>query len=328
MNKRIPTENGIATFSGREFFREGEHCYIHMSSAFPEFVGVPHKHKFIEIVYVISGSAEHVTAEHRPDVGGTLRSNERRYGVEKGDLVIINCETTHAFYANSKDEPFVCYDLMFTCDFLDPSLFSDAMFESLSSSLLFYSLFPEEETLGPDLRLSGAGYAEFGELFSKIYLEYTAGDTGYMNMIRAYVIELVVTILRRMKSQQAELMPRQEELISTALEYLGEHYKAQISLGDLASRVFLNKDYLGRLFKDVTGMTFGAYIQQHRINEAKRLLEETDMKVTDVALECGYNDTKNFYRSFKRLTGLTPGDYRRSLDQRQESDACTAKDGE
>nr|MBQ4320579.1 helix-turn-helix domain-containing protein [Clostridia bacterium] len=325
MNKKVPTENGIATFSGSEFFREGEHCYIHMSSAFPEFVGVPHKHKFIEIVYVISGSAEHITTEHRQDMGGTLKPNERRYGVEKGDLVIINCETTHAFYANSNDEPFVCYDLMFTCDFLDPSLFSGTMFESLSSSLLFYSLFPDEEILGPDLRLSGAGYAEFGELFSKIYLEYTAGDTGYMNMIRAYVIELVVMILRRMNSQQMKLMPRQEELIGTALEYLGEHYKAaDISLGELASRVFLNKDYLGRLFKDVTGMTFGAYLQQHRINEARRLLDETDMKISDVSLECGYNDTKNFYRSFRRITGMTPGEYRRSQNSVQD----TEKEGE
>jgi len=293
--------DNVATFSGDDFFRDGEQCYIHMSNSFPEFVGVPHRHKFIEIVYVISGEAEHVV-------------DRRRYRVKKGDLVIINYETTHAFYADNNGEPFVSYDLMFTPDFLDPSLFRDAMFEELSSSLLFYSLFPEEETLGPDLRLSGTGYAAFGDIFNRIYLEYTGRETGYINMIRACVIELIVMILRRMKSQRDELMPRQEDLVQKALEYLekqGLAQSAQMSLGDLASKVFLNKDYFGRLFKDVTGMTFGEYIRQYRVSEACRMLKTSRAKIVEIAAECGYNDAKNFYRCFRRQTGMTPGEYRR-----------------
>ncbi len=311
MSPKKSIHDAVPTFSGEEFFRPGEKFYIHMSNSLPEFVGVPHKHKFIEIVYVISGKAEHRTSHF---------GVERSYEVEKGDLVIINYETTHAFYAIDCGEPFISYDLMFTPDFLDPSLFSDAMFESLSSSLLFYSMFPDEETLGPDLRLSGSGYAAFGELFGRIYLEYTAGESGYANMIRACIVELVVMILRRMGQQAARLEVRQEELVSSAIEYLSEHYRTQVSLEDLASKVFLSKDYFGRLFKDVTGMTFVAYLTQYRISEACRLLATTNEKIVDIALECGYNDTKNFYKCFRRLVGMTPGDYRRASSTQSLTD--------
>ena len=74
-------ENGIPVFTAENTFREGEGVYIHMSTDFPDFVGVRHKHEFIEIVYVISGNAEHETA------GG-------RYPVSKGDVVIVRCQST------------------------------------------------------------------------------------------------------------------------------------------------------------------------------------------------------------------------------------------
>ena len=134
----------IREFTGEDFFSPGECVYIHMSSEFPKFVGVRHKHKFIEIVYIISGKATHVVGDHQ-------------YSVSKGDLLIVNYDTPHAFYGDPDyPEVFDAYDLMFTPDFLDVSLIDDAGFEELGSSILFNSLFPEKEKIGPDLQLAGS----------------------------------------------------------------------------------------------------------------------------------------------------------------------------
>lgn len=282
-----------------------------MSTEFPDFVGVIHKHNFIEIVYVVSGEGTHVVGNHRSKVS-------------KGDLFIINYDTPHAFFSDKNaQEPFVAYDLMFTTDFLDSSMINGNNFEAIGSSFLFFSLFPEQQQIGPDLQLSGSNYSLFGELFNKIYLEYKMRDKGYTNIIRAYVIELVVRIFRKMDSQpNNKIPPRQLQIVNTALQYLRDNFNKQISMDELSAKVFLSKDYFGRLFRDVTGNPVSSLLQQIRIDEACKLLSTTDHKISQIAECCGFNDIKFFYNTFKKTTGLTPGEYRKSAEtvSRQLSD--------
>ena len=68
-----------------------------------------------------------------------------------------------------------------------------------------------------------------------------------------------------------------------------------------------------RHFKAATGYTPLAYVQALRIEEAKQILETSEISVEDVALEVGYDDVPYFRQLFRRLTGLTPADYRRKF---------------
>jgi AraC family L-rhamnose operon transcriptional activator RhaR len=72
----------------------------------------------------------------------------------------------------------------------------------------------------------------------------------------------------------------------------------------------ISENYFSKLFKEVAGINFSEYVQKVRIDEACRLLRETDLKVLEVALRVGFNDLKFFYDVFKKITGKTPGDYR------------------
>lgn len=290
----------VPVFTGEEFFRPNEHVYIHKSSDYPDFIGIAHKHLFIEIVYVISGTARHAVGN-------------REYRVSKGDLCIINYDTPHAFFGlDDADTPFNAYDLMFTPDFFDSALMLEGSFESIGSSFLFYSLFPEEQPFQPDLHVTGQTYDELGELFRKIHSEYRAQKQGYIDIIRAYVIALIVKIFRKMnKTESMRISQRQKEMVQSAMEYLRDHYQTHITTETLASRVFLNKDYFGKLFRDVTGMPVSMHLQQIRIEEACRLLRETGQTISAVAVQCGFDDIKNFYTLFKRQMGVTPGAYRR-----------------
>jgi transcriptional regulator GlxA family with amidase domain len=67
---------------------------------------------------------------------------------------------------------------------------------------------------------------------------------------------------------------------------------------------------LKRRFKAATGSSLIEYLQNLRVEEAKRLLESTELPMEDISEQTGYSDTSFFRRLFKRLTGLTPGKYR------------------
>lgn len=288
----------VPVITASDFFRPGESVYIQMSSHNANLMGVIHKHTFIELVYILSGTAVHVVGE-------------RKLPASKGDLFIINYDTPHTFFPNEESgEPFAAYDLLFTPEFFDTALINNLRFESISSSFLFYSLFPAQQ-LEPDVHISGSSYSAFGELFHKIYLEFTNREEGYINIIRAYVIELIIKMFRKMNSApKSETVTHQTQIVNRTLAYLRENYQKQLSLDELAAQVFLSKDYFARLFRETTGMPISALLQKIRIEEACKLLTGTNKKVEAIAGDCGFRDIKYFYNSFKKVTGMTPRQYR------------------
>jgi len=298
--KNTGNADSICVFTRDDFFRPNEKVYIHMSNEFPDYIGVIHKHLFIEMVYIISGTATHVVLD-------------KRYPAKKGDLFIINFDTPHAFFSDDRaSEPFVAYDLMFTPDFLDQSITGSDTLEALNSSFLFYSLFHEKNQFTPDVSVSGNSYNKFGELFNKIYLEHRGREKGYLEIIRAYLMELIITIFRKTdsSSKKAEIS-RNDKAVSFALEYIRDNFDKRISVQNLANRVYLCQDYFSRLFHDVTGMTVTSMIQKVRVEHACHLLSTTNRTVADISSACGFDDVKFFYTVFKKSMNLLPGEYRK-----------------
>lgn len=291
-------ENGVPIITPETLFRPDESVFIQISSDFPDFIGVSHKHEFIEVVYVISGTALHETTANS-------------YMVSKGDVIVINYDTPHAFYEQKSDEPFKAYDLMFTLDFFDVSLVQANTFNELFSSFLFYALFPEQKNIGPDIHLSGSRYHMFGDIFNKIYLEFVGRQKGYLEMIRAYMIELITKMFREIDAApQSKISDRQKEVVAKVIAYLQKNYHMHITLEEVAMHIFLSKDYLNRIFREEVGLPINAFLQKLRVEEACRLLVTTRMTTTDVAIACGFGDNKSFYSKFKRTMHMTPGEYR------------------
>ena len=105
------------------------------------------------------------------------------------------------------------------------------------------------------------------------------------------------------------------EDIKTILTYIKDNYKEKIYISDLAEQVSLNEQYFCRFFKKAIGRTPMEYVNEYRIKQTRRLLEETDLPVTEVCLECGYNNMGNFLREFRRQTGATPLQYRKQYQR-------------
>lgn len=299
--------------SGGQLFRPGEKIYINRSDELTRYRAVIHTHDFIEIAYVAQGAGLHSV-------------NGRTYKTSAGDLFVINFNVPHGFFPLREGgaHPEV-YNCIFMPEFLDLSLFSAESFEEITSSFLFKSLFGQESLPLPDLKLRGEEKRRIQALFLRMHGEYRERRIGYSDLLRAYLIELIVAIFRCKEEQlRAEPAPQAQphgadspaqaknrELIENAVDYMKEHYDSRITLSSLAMHSFISKNYFSRLFRETTGIPFSDYIQQLRVAQACRLLRQTSRTVADIADGVGFGDLKFFYEVFKKITGTTPGDYRK-----------------
>ncbi|NOU91761.1 response regulator [Paenibacillus sp. LMG 31456] len=102
-----------------------------------------------------------------------------------------------------------------------------------------------------------------------------------------------------------------ENAVSKAVRYMEDHYSESLPLQQVASQIHLNAAYFSHLFKKETGRSFVDYLVELRMEKAKQLLANTDMKITEVSGRIGYDLPNYFAKLFKQSTGLTPKDYRK-----------------
>ncbi len=105
--------------------------------------------------------------------------------------------------------------------------------------------------------------------------------------------------------------PHADSVVRQCEQWLKDHYRSATALQLLVARSQVPERTLKRRFKHATGSTLIEYLQNLRIEEAKRLLEAAQMPVEDISYTVGYEDASFFRRLFKRRTGLTPSQYRR-----------------
>lgn len=101
--------------------------------------------------------------------------------------------------------------------------------------------------------------------------------------------------------------------IQQVIEYLNEHYMDEILLDDLSRRFFISRAYLTRSFKQMTGVTVIQYLTVIRIRQACVMLKDTSESIASIAEKCGFSNATYFENVFRRLHGMTPGNYRRKV---------------
>ncbi|MBD3917210.1 helix-turn-helix domain-containing protein [Paenibacillus sp. PR3] len=124
------------------------------------------------------------------------------------------------------------------------------------------------------------------------------------------------TALALLSAQIVELSQsrRHNTLMREIRDYVAEHYMdPNLSLTLLSDRFQISSKYLSQLFKESIGENFSDFLIGLRIDHAKRLLRETDAAVQDISDQMGYSNPTSFIRVFKKIVGLSPGQYRESL---------------
>lgn len=106
-----------------------------------------------------------------------------------------------------------------------------------------------------------------------------------------------------------------DETVGKAQEYIEQHIEAKISVDELADKVAIGRRSFERRFKQATNNTVMEYIQRVKMEAAKRSFETSLKNINEVMFDVGYTDTKAFRSTFKKITGLTPVEYRNKYNR-------------
>lgn len=116
--------------------------------------------------------------------------------------------------------------------------------------------------------------------------------------------------------KEQEFLPEAEgeegvgDLINKSLEYIKQNFYQDLSLGCVAEHMHMHPNYFGNLFKKRTGVSFLTYLTNVRIEKAKQLLDNPELKIYEICQIVGYYSPKHFSKVFKKNVNMTPNEYR------------------
>lgn len=205
----------------------------------------------------------------------------------------------------------VCPDIMIT-DICMPGMDGLLMIAALKSEY-------------PDMQISIlTGYREFD--YAKRALEL--GVTRFLLKPSKWAeLEEAITVMteklpekeeRERTSEPASETEKEPDaagnfIVHNALDYMRQHYAEKITLVDVADAVYVSQWHLSKLLNRVTGKNFSEHLNEIRMEQAKEMLKDQSLRISDIALQLGYADLAHFSRVFKKITGVSAGEYRNSL---------------
>ncbi|MCT4597195.1 MAG: AraC family transcriptional regulator [Vallitalea sp.] len=148
---------------------------------------------------------------------------------------------------------------------------------------------------------------KYKELFSKM-----SNNNNYEELIE-YIYKEFYEFSKDIQMKKEE---NGSQLINNINDYIKENYNNNmLGLTDIADKFHISEAYISRMYKDLTGQNFSVYLEKIRMNKAKELLINSNMKIELVAREVGYNSINTFHKAFKRVNGITPGAYKKSKNK-------------
>ncbi|MNP26106.1 Melibiose operon regulatory protein [compost metagenome] len=109
---------------------------------------------------------------------------------------------------------------------------------------------------------------------------------------------------------------KQEQLYNDIVDYIKWSRNEHIKVSQIAAYFGYNPKYISHLFTTISGLSLKQYILQQKMEEAKFLLTDTNLNISEVSLQLGYKDCHNFMKSFKKIVGLTPTEFRNAYAKR------------
>ena len=282
-------------FSNRPF--DMVHCYTHFQYNEPM-----HLHNFVEINVITQGTGFH-------------KIYNNRIPVQPGSVFIIPANTPHTY---TRGENLTIKHILIRSDFF--TLYSP----QLNACSGFYFLFQKEPYLRSITNYSPYLFSlknenletfnSFWEMLSRKNLDLPAENNEKTNEDVVYLNGWLLSLISFFGSIYAMENPSSVDTnllrVTNVVEYISNHYNETISLETLAKNNTMSVPTLMRLFKTAIGTSPANFITMQRISRAKILLMNTNMPITTIANETGFFDNAHFTRTFKKLTGMSPTEYR------------------
>ncbi len=285
----------IDTFTdnyGNQIFR----IYVSMPPAMKRQKRL-HRHTEFEISLILSGK-------------GVYSTTSGEYRFEKGDMFLFSTNEYHYItdIEYGDDNYFQILNIQFAPAFIYES--------GNPKDTLFMNIFLRRTAEFRNMLTRDNPYTEqTRQLFYNVKRECEEKNLCYRTETRNKVISILINIFRNYNYAETTISSSASyniESLQKAIAYINENYCYDISLDAIAKAAFLSKFHFMHLFKSTYNMTVWDYINIKRIDKALFLLATGNENVLSVAVKSGFNNSANFNRIFKKITGLTPMEYRKS----------------
>ena len=252
-----------------------------------------HYHSMIELSLIVRGS-------------GIYKTQSQTYAIAPGDIFFYRPNESHCItdidvgdmeLLNLHIAPYYLYTN------LQNSLTS-AYIKILSVN------FPMKSNRVNDF-LSAAQLEEVRSLMLDIKAEMENAQSDYTICVNNNISALMIRLSRAHTasvSDQAE--PRSYHRVAAAIAFIDANFKSDITLEKIAAHIGYSRCYFSTVFKQCMGMSPWDYISIKRIEEAMTLIRTTNRSILEIATACGFNNTVNFCRIFKKYTNLLPSSFR------------------
>lgn len=247
-----------------------------------------HYHNAHEIVFVQAGHVEFII-------------NNRAYQVGPGNLVFISNMEEHQMRVIHGE--YLRYY----------ALFSSRQLLAMLGSPLLCSPFLSRSTHFNHVFCVDSITEQITSLFQLMASEMSSAEAFSQDVVASAFQQLMI-LCYRSNPQYFDHSPHCVKSVLLDIQrYIDEHLSEKLSVSSLANQFFLSESYFSHIFKDWTGFSPQRYIIMRRISLAKDLLSSQNLSLDIVADRCGYTATSQFISSFKKETGLTPGQFRKNL---------------
>jgi AraC-like DNA-binding protein len=247
-----------------------------------------HVHPYYEIFYLINGSC-------------TFFINHNIYQLTKGDMVIIPKGEIHrtVYQGTASNERFAVCFRENVLDWISSLIGEEIVKESLATGVISIPRKRQDYVIA---------------LMDKLLFESGEQDMLSPAFIQAGLLELLLFVIRcqRFEKNIMKEIDVDNQLMQEIATYIYNNFDKKITLDDIAVKFNISRSYLSKKFKQTTGFGFKEYLVDVRVKNACRLLLETNESITDIAFECGFNDSNYFGDAFRRIKGVSPNKYRKN----------------
>ncbi len=263
-------------------------CYLNDQP----FLYHSHLHDEFEFFYLASGEAD-------------VYVNGTPFALGGGDSLLI---LSSALHFAKRTKPLPCDTIALLChpDFLLGRREEDA----INTRYLAPLLSPEHPS-ALYLPADFPGQHHVARLFRAVSEALAEPKPGGELLIKAYLMELLYAFLTTpggktgVTGAASALNP-----VKKSLQYIQAHFQQDISLEELAAHVHMSPGQFGRLFRRMMAQPPITYLVQYRVQHSALLLQETRMKVSDIALQVGFRNFSYYNKCFRQFFGMTPSEYR------------------
>ncbi len=262
-----------------------------------------HTHHALEISCVPSGS-------------GTYHVDDRYYPITAGDVFILN-NTEHHGLVLKEGEHINNQVIHF-----DPSFIWNSLSNSMDYNFLLI-FFERGENFSNRLDRNNPATKRIFHLMQEILHEFIHQQPCYELIVKIKLQTIFTEIIRNYDyiDTSKVIKPLHESDIvqlNTVLQYIDEHLDGEIRLAQLASIAHVSPAYFSTLFKRFNGLSPVEYIVHKRVQRAIEMIRSSNASLTSIAMSCGFNNSTNFYKAFRKVTGRTPVSYRQAEDSKRE----------